>query len=167
MGLLDGIATATGNSTSIYLGGGRHLIRVTELYFRDTDDNPELAGTFRLNGELVKTNNAKHSEHVGNVVTANISFKEPKLRKDNLARMRRILTKVLSSQRGETVTEDQAAAEAVKCVGPSQPCVGTYVVILGTEKFSKTRKNDDGSPGVYTLYEAAVPTDEDIEGLGE
>jgi hypothetical protein len=156
MGLLDSISTATGGPSSLYLKGGRHVIRITRTNFREGDG--DLGPSFRIDGELLKTTNMQdHESDLGNTVTANDAFK---YKKESLARMRRMLTAALSAAEGRKATEAEiTSSKAEELCGPNQPLVGAIVAIIGVTKKNKTT----GTP--YTLYEAVIPNDHDLEGL--
>lgn len=155
MGLLDSISTATGGPSSLYLKGGRHVIQITRVNFREGDG--DLGPSFRIDGQLLKTTNEEHATDVGNTVTCNDAFK---FKKESLARMRRMLTAALSAAEGRKATEAEITSKkAEELCGPDQPLVGAVVAIVGVTKKNKTT----GTP--YTLYEAVIPNDHDLEGV--
>lgn len=114
---------------------------------------------FRIHGTLLKSTNPDHQGDVGNIVTCNDAFK---FKKESLARMRRMLTACLSVLEEKQKKESDITPEkANQLIGPEQPLVGLPITIIGVTKHNKTTQNP------YTLYEAVIPSDSDLEGLVE
>lgn len=172
MGIMDLIATAPqGGGAANYAKAGRHLIRVTRAHLRE--NHPELGDGFNLDGSVLATNNPVHK--IGDVVRINCIFSVPKTKADNADRMRRILTAAYNSkllaESKETVTpayfmgnlpEERAVVEArvQELVGEKQALVGTLIAVSAVERKSEKTGN------TFTLYEAFVPTAEDLAAAG-
>jgi hypothetical protein len=157
MGLLDGIKTASGNANSNYLKGGRTVGRIMRVSARPFDH--EAGPGFRVDLEVLKSDSPEHRP--GDVVTATVGFK---YKQDALANVRRILAACASAaQIGKgkdgICTEAEAADRAEELVGAEQPLADAIVTMIGFEK--KNQKT--GNP--YTLYEALVPNDQDLDSL--
>lgn len=161
MGLLDHLATADGTPAANYLQGGRTLLKISRINFREaTAKLPRNA--FRIDGEIVKSTNPKHKEQLGQQGTMNLNFKFPD---QDLAKMRRALAAAATSKglgKGEDglCTEAEAATRANELIGQDQPLVGAYVVINAVEKEQKSNKEK-----VFTHYEVEVPTEADVADL--
>lgn len=159
--LLDMIATADGTPSSNYLGGGRHVVKISRVTWREpTAKVPRSA--FRIDGEILKSTSAKHANEIGQTGTMNLNFKFPN---DDLARMRRALSAAGSSAcigSGEDgdMTEDEAAKRALELTAEDQPLVGAIVTIVANESPQK------GDPSKsFTKYEVVVPTESDLTGI--
>lgn len=157
MGLLDQIKTATGLGSANYLKGGRTVGRVTRVVFRDADH--DLGPGFRVDVEVLKS--TAPDTNVGDVATANVGFR---FKPEGLANMRRMLAAMASSagigaDKDGRCTEGEAADRVREFVGEAQPLTGAIVTIVGTTKTNREK----GTP--YTLYEAYVPTEKDLEGI--
>lgn len=157
MGLLDQIKTATGMGSANYLKGGRTVGRVTRIVFRDAEH--DLGPGFRVDLEVLKS--SAEDAPIGAVVTANVGFR---YKPEGLSNMRRMLAAIASSagvggEKEGRCTEGEAADRAKEFVGEAQPLTGAIVTIVGTTKTNKEK----GTP--YTLYEAYVPTEKDLDGI--
>lgn len=157
MSLLDSITTAKGQPTANYLKGGRHVLKISRLQWRENDpDKP--TPSFRLDGEILKSSNPLHQEQVGSQGTMNLGFK---FASTDLAKMRRALTAALSSAEGRKALESEiTAAKTRELCSESQPLNGTIVVVVATEKPQKGDKTKS-----FTHYEVEVPTERDVEDL--
>jgi len=182
MSLFNKIATATGGGAEKYAKHGRHLVRLTKVFFIDPSDAP--AGSARtrpllgFKGVLLHSNRSDFGTTDGFSRGDEITVNDGCAYLDSaLARLRRGLAAAKQSAEGlancdeatlglvqgknETDKEFRArvVAEAERLCGPEQPLVGAYVTFDCTEKVKK-----DGS-GRYTLFEVRLPNDAEMELL--
>jgi hypothetical protein len=155
--LLDLIGSAEGTPSANYLKGGRTVLKVSRLSFREP--TPKLPRpSFRLDGEILKSTNPIHQGQAGSTGTVNLSFR---FADQDLAKMRRALRACIASKEGrDDVTESEAAERAVQVVGEKQPLTGAVIVIDALEAPQK----GDASK-TFTRYEVVVPTERDLDGL--
>lgn len=154
MGLLDEIGSAQGGPVHNYLKGGRTVLKVTSVTFREaTAKIPK--PSFKIVGVILGSSNPKHAAEKGMSGTMNLGFK---FAEQDLACARRCLRALLASKEGRSdVTEKEAAEKAKDLVGETQPLVGTVITI---EAIEKPKKNSEGT---FTQYEARVPDEEDLK----
>jgi hypothetical protein len=156
--LLDMIGSAEGQPSANYLKGGRTVLKISRVSFRDP--TPKLPrASFRIDGEILKSTNAKHQEQAGMSGTMNLNFK---FADQDLAKTRRALRAALASKEGREVTEAEAAEQSKTLCGEKQPLVGAVVTVVAVEDPQK------GDPTkTFTKYEVEVPTERDLDGLFE
>lgn len=184
MGLLDRILTANGTDSSPYARAGRHLVRLTRAYLRDPAEDPTVtkAGGGFDGVIIASTRSATDPSHAKDCqIRVNDGFKFPD---SALARMRRGVAAAASAKSGKPVDETtfgltktatesdkefnaRITAELKRLFGPDQPLKGALVMFVCTERVNQQGKKEaDGTPSVYTLFEVAVPTQEDLVAAG-
>lgn len=162
MSLLDGIGTAKGTPAANYLQGGRTVLKVSRVLFREADADLN-RNSFRLDGEILKSTNSTHQEQVGMSGTVNFNFRFPQ---QDLAKMRRALAAagtaagLGSGPDGRMLEAEINKAKADELCGQNQPLVGAIVTAVAVVKPQKAAADK-----VFTHYEIEVPTEADLDGL--
>jgi hypothetical protein len=185
MGLLDKIATADGSGSANYLKAGRHVGRLRLIQLRDpseaTGAAADLKPGFKSDIEILGSNRADFGSDApgafrrGDVGRVTDPFKYPS---SALSRVRRLLAAAVTANTGVQATEgaldlvkgegesdkDFLARYSARCkelLGPNQPLNGTIIT------FEVVERPNQSSPGkTYTLFEAVVPTADDLKMAG-
>lgn len=154
--LLDLIGTAEGSPSANYIKGGRTVVKISRVNFREPSAKLPKA-SFRIDGEILKSTNPIHQEQVGMTGSCNLSFRYSE---QDLAKMRRMLKASITSKEGRPATEEEAAKRAAELCGEKQPLVGALVTVVALE----TPQRGDPTK-TFTKYEVETPTANDLDGL--
>lgn len=174
MALLDQILSAQGNTSANYLkGNARTLIKVERMELRDPSKNAQVVKPgFNVDGQILWSSDAQNQKGV--IGRANDSFKFPQ---SALARVRRCVAAAATSKFAKPVDEatfgiaqnkgeddrsyaNRIVAEVDRLLGSQQPLKGALLTIITTENRNKT------TGSTYTLFEAVVPTEDDLKAAG-
>jgi len=158
MSLLDMIASSdAGSPEANYLRGGRHVIKISRVTWRDpTPKQPK--ASFRIDGEILKTNSAAHADQIGMQGTMNLGFRYPE---SDGPRAKRALRACLEAATGDKVAESVLTSAKIKeLIGETQPLRDAIIVVMGNEAPQEKDKSK-----TFTKYEVEVPTLRDLDGL--
>jgi hypothetical protein len=153
-------STVTGNNN--YLQEGRHIVRVSKMFFVEPDlSRNKMNPTFNIDAEVLISPRHGRSEFV----RANDSFKIPAQGMSRMLGAVSVAKSVLTGKNCspsdlglEKPSDAEFAAELRRLLGAEQPLSGAIVAIVATTGTSKKGTQ-------YTLYNVRVPTDDEIQAV--